>query len=97
MSTAHTDSESSSRVTNFDTATQRLEDIIRLMDDPETSLEEMIALVEEGMKLKRACVSVLQQAELRIKQLEAPSPAPPTSTAAQAASSTQQDHDFTLL
>ncbi len=85
---------------NFDTATRRLEDIIRLMDDPDTSLENMIALVEEGTKLKKACVTILQQAELRIQQLEAPSTAP-TPTAAQpaaTATSTQaQDHDFTLL
>ncbi len=83
---------------NFDTATQRLEEIIRLMDDPSTSLEDMIALVEEGTKLKKACVTILQQAELRIQQLEAPaSPKTPAQQPSPAASAPVQDHDFTLL
>ncbi len=106
MSEVHSAPQTKASSISFDTATQRLEEIIRLMDDPDTSLEDMIALVEEGTKLKKACVTILQQAELRIQQLEAPTavatPAPsrastPTQQAATASSTQSQDHDFTLL
>ncbi len=79
-------------VTSFSAATQRLEEIIALMDDPDTSLEDMIRLAEEGSAISRDCAAILERAELRIKQLEAPAPSSshpdPTSP---------QEHDFTLL
>ncbi len=79
-------------VTSFSSATQRLEEIIALMDDPDTSLEDMIKLAEEGSAISRDCAAILERAELRIKQLEAPVPSSshpdPTSP---------QEHDFTLL
>ncbi len=77
---------------DFNAATQRLEEIIALMDDPDTSLESMISLAEEGTQISRNCASVLEQAELRIKQLEAPPASVPHSD-----TSSPQDHDFTLL
>ncbi len=55
---------------SFGESTQRLEEIIDLMDDPQTSLESMITLVEEGLHLIRESRSILADAELRIKKLD---------------------------
>lgn len=62
----------------FEQATGRLEEIVSLMDNPETGLEEMIALVEEGSTLIRNSRELLSQAELRIKTLENPEMAAPS-------------------
>lgn len=55
---------------SFEQATARLEEIVARMDCPETGLEEMITLTEEGLKLIRDSRSLLKEAELRIQQLE---------------------------
>lgn len=55
---------------SFEQATSRLEEIVARMDSPETGLEEMIALTEEGLKLIRNSRSLLKEAELRIQRLE---------------------------
>lgn len=55
---------------SFEQATSRLENIVSRMDSPETGLEEMIMLTEEGLKLIHDCRSLLKDAELRIQQLE---------------------------
>ncbi len=55
---------------SFGESTQRLEEIIALMDDPQTSLESMIELVEEGLHLIRESRSILAAAELRIQKLD---------------------------
>ncbi len=77
---------------DFNAAMQRLEEIIALMDDPDTTLESMISLAEEGTQISRNCAALLERAELRIKQLEVPPPSAPHSD-----TSSTQDHDFTLL
>lgn len=55
---------------SFEQATSRLEDIVARMDNPETDLEEMLTLTEEGLKLIRTSRNMLKEAELRIQQLE---------------------------
>lgn len=55
---------------SFEQTTARLEEIVARMDCPETGLEEMITLTEEGLKLIRDSRSLLKEAELRIQQLE---------------------------
>lgn len=60
----------------FEQATGRLEEIIALMDNPETGLEDMIALVEEGTALIHSSRELLSRAELRIKTLENPDALP---------------------
>ncbi len=60
----------------FEQATARLEAIVARMDDPQTGLEEMIALVEEGSALVRSSRKLLAEAELRIRALENPDAAP---------------------
>ena len=78
---------------NFEQATSRLEGIVSRMDKPETGLEEMILLTEEGLKLIHACRSLLKDAELRIQQLENKA-----SAAAEAPSISQRNNDdFTLI
>lgn len=79
---------------SFGESTQRLEEIIELMDDSQTSLESMIELVEEGLHLIRESRSILADAELRIKKLD--------SIPTQAESSRNEDesthtHEFTLI
>lgn len=68
----------------FEQATARLEEIVELLDNPETGLEEMISLVEEGLSLISSGKELLQKAELRIRTLENPdqAPAAPTPDAA---------------
>lgn len=77
----------------FEQATARLEDIVERIDSPETGLEEMISLVEEGLKLIRSSRKLLNDAELRIRQLETPAPAP----AAAATPAPQCDDSFSLI
>lgn len=84
----------------FEQATARLEEIDELMNNPETGLEETIALMEEGTKLIRRSRKLLQEAELKIQQLENPDAAltegpKPRSGAARNAASTSDE--FSLL
>ena len=53
----------------------------------------MISLVEEGLKLIRNSRKLLNDAELRIRQLETPAPAP----AAAATPAPQCDDSFSLI
>lgn len=56
----------------FEQAMARLEAIIGQLDNPQTELEQMIPLVEEGLTLIRSSKELLAQAESRIKVLENP-------------------------
>lgn len=77
----------------FEQSMGRLKEISDRLDNPETGLEETIALVEEGLKLIARSKELLQEAELRIKTLENPAAA---QTPAQPADS-RTDDGFTLL
>ncbi len=69
----------------------RLEEISARLDNPETGLEETIALVEEGRRLVAASRALLEQAELRINQLDvAPQPVA-------AATPKDADNEFSLI
>ena len=80
---------------SFEQATARLESIVERIDNPETGLEEMISLVEEGLKLIHSSRQLLNDAELRIRRLEnpdaAPAPAAPTTPVS------RNDDDFSLI
>ncbi len=78
---------------SFEQATERLEAIVARMDSPETGLEEMIALTEEGLKLVRNSRKLLADAELRIRQLENPD----TEKKRSAAPVPTNNDEFTLL
>lgn len=47
----------------------RLEDIVQALEQGEASLEESIALYEEGAKLAKELNETLAHAELRIQQI----------------------------
>ena len=84
----------------FEQATARLEEIDALMNNPETGLEETLALMEEGIGLIRRSRKMLQAAELKIQQLEAPEPeAPPVPKAPRNTrrTGTPTDDEFSLL
>lgn len=65
-------SSKKAQVPNFRQATARLEEIVARLDSPDTELEEMITLAEEGMQLIRSSRKILAEAELKIQQLEHP-------------------------
>jgi exodeoxyribonuclease VII small subunit len=54
----------------FETLYKRLEETVAKLEQGNLTLEESIALYEEGMKLARGCQELLQQAELRITRLQ---------------------------
>lgn len=76
---------------SFESAIARLEEIIQLTETPQTELEEMISLVEEGNKLIRHCRNILQKAELRIEELNNP-----TSNQSQPSTDNSTADEFTL-
>jgi len=53
----------------FEEALQKLETIVGQLDKPEITLEESIKLYEEGLKLSAFCTEMLDQAVLRIEQI----------------------------
>lgn len=84
---------------NFEQATARLEEIDALMNNPETGLEETIALMEEGIKLIRRSRNLLKAAEFRIQQLDAPETEEQEAPRPRAARRTAapSDDEFSLL
>jgi exodeoxyribonuclease VII small subunit len=46
-----------------------LREIVRKIDDPVTSLDESIALYDQGMALIKACEEILNKAELKITEI----------------------------
>lgn len=81
---------SKSKSPNFEEATARLEEIVAKVNNPETGLEDMIALAAEGLTLIRSSEKLLAEAELKIRNLEQ-EPATP-------APKQQDDHaEFSLI
>ena len=54
----------------FEPLYKRLEEIVARLEQGDLTLEESLALYEEGMKLARRCQELLQGAELRITKLQ---------------------------
>lgn len=54
----------------FEQAYKKLEEIATRLESPEISLEESIALFEEGIKLSAYCTEVLGKARQKIEILE---------------------------
>ncbi|MHB9032292.1 MAG: exodeoxyribonuclease VII small subunit [Anaerolineae bacterium] len=57
---------------SFEASYKRLEEIVTLLDAGKLSLDEMLALYEEGMKLAQVCETQLEEAELKVNQLQIP-------------------------
>ena len=53
----------------YEQAFAALETIIQSLEADQSSLEDAIALFERGQDLSRHCSTLLEQAELRIRQL----------------------------
>ena len=54
---------------SFEDSYDRLDEIIRRLEEADLGLEESIALFEEGMKLAEHCGRQLDDAELKVTQL----------------------------
>lgn len=58
---------------SFEAAIARLEEIVERLDDGQLPLEESLALFKEGMALAKRCRSLLEAAELQVKEAMADS------------------------
>ncbi|HGY56718.1 MAG TPA: exodeoxyribonuclease VII small subunit [Caldithrix abyssi] len=54
----------------FESALQRLEEIVNKLESGEIPLEESIKVFEEGEQLVRFCMDTLNEAEKKVKKLE---------------------------
>lgn len=54
----------------FEEALKNLESIVETMESGELALETLLAKYEEGTRLVKLCQAKLQEAELKIRQLE---------------------------
>ena len=55
---------------SFEAVYKRLEETVRRLEEGGLTLDESIALYEEGMTLAKSCQSLLDQAELRVTNLQ---------------------------
>lgn len=55
----------------FEQRMQRLEQIVRAMEQGEVPLEESLKLFQEGTELVRACGKLLDEAELQVRKIAA--------------------------
>lgn len=54
---------------SFEEALNKLESIVEELENEEITLEDSVKLYEEGVKMSRFCTEILEQAELRIEQV----------------------------
>lgn len=54
---------------SFENSVERLEAVIKAMENGDTPLAELVAKFEEGSKLLKVCQEQLKKAELKIEQL----------------------------
>ncbi len=54
---------------SFEEALKKLESIVEQLEDEEITLEDSVKLYEEGVKMSRFCTEILEEAELRINQV----------------------------
>ncbi len=54
----------------YEQATQRLDEIVSILERNEVSLDESLALFEEGTKLTAFCTKKLNEAKIKITELE---------------------------
>ena len=55
--------------TTFESAMQRLEQIVRALERGDAPLEESLKLFQEGTELVRRCQTLLDNAELQVKKV----------------------------
>ncbi|MBD3617112.1 MAG: exodeoxyribonuclease VII small subunit [Gracilimonas sp.] len=54
---------------SFEEALKKLESIVEQLEDEDITLEDSVKLYEEGVKMSKFCTEILEQAELRIEQV----------------------------
>jgi len=54
---------------SFETNLQRLEEIVDQLESGEKSLDEVVTMFEEGIRLSTNCMEFLDKTELRLKKL----------------------------
>lgn len=59
----------SNKTQSFEASLDKLEEIVRKLEDGELSLDDSLKLFEEGIRLSRECKERLDQAEKRIEVL----------------------------
>lgn len=59
----------SNKAQSFEASLEKLEQIVKQLEDGELSLDDSLKLFEEGIKLSRECKERLDQAERRIEML----------------------------
>ncbi len=55
---------------DFESLYKRLEETVARLEEGGLTLDQSLALYEEGMKLARRCQELLQQAELKVTKLQ---------------------------
>lgn len=55
--------------TSFEEAMQKLDVIVKQLEQGQIPLEEAIKIFEEGVKLYRSCASQLEEAEKKLQKL----------------------------
>jgi exodeoxyribonuclease VII small subunit len=58
-----------SKIKDFETALQRLEEIVKKLDSGDLPLASLLEIYEEGMTLSRFCHSKLEEAERKVEIL----------------------------
>ena len=59
-----------SKEMKFEDAMKRLGEIVRMLENGEASLDESIALFEEGIKLSKSCTDLLEKAVQKVRFLQ---------------------------
>ena len=54
----------------FEAQMQRLEEIVEILDNGETALDEMLSIYEEGMKRSQYCREYLEKAEQKVTLIQ---------------------------
>lgn len=54
----------------FEEALEKLETIVEKLSDQGISLEKSVELYEEGLRLSKICTDTLEQATLKIEQID---------------------------
>jgi exodeoxyribonuclease VII small subunit len=54
---------------SLESSLKRLEEIVETLESGDTSLDDSVALYEEGVQISKGCAEKLKTAELKIKKL----------------------------
>ena len=55
---------------SFEQALEKLEEIVEKLSDQEITLEKSVELYEEGLRLSKICSETLENAALKIEQID---------------------------